>query len=80
MKTEIFKNTTRLQQADGLSRACIDPRARASFYYAFDVTPPMQEELERQYDLMTITPLVTEAVPRTAVLDIPRDNIAILAL
>jgi hypothetical protein len=56
---EVFRNQSMGQRIENLSAGKVDARARVSYYYAFGVLPDVQKEMERYYEVLSLTNLVS---------------------
>jgi hypothetical protein len=75
MLREIFKNTSRIQLAQGLSTGEINDHARVSFYYAFGILPDEQKAIERFYHHASVGPLNNNTIEREWLVVSPGANI-----
>lgn len=75
MVEEVFKNRSQLVLAQGLAVASVDARARVSYYYAFNVLPDEQVQMEHLFRTMELGSFVPASIDRDAWLRDPGFNI-----
>lgn len=60
----VYRGTSMMTQLAGVAEACVDARARVSYYYAFGVTPDQQRLVEQRFSSMRIGELVQGEMER----------------